>query len=384
MDEDEQAVSDPAGVEGGVAAAGAVTRTGPRREPVLSVRDLRTTFVMDTGVVEAVRGVSFDLYPGEILGLVGESGSGKSALVSSVMGLLRSPPANVTGGPVTFGGRDLLTESKAAMRRVRGEEIAMIFQDPMTSFNPVRSIGQQISEAIRVHHRVSRRAAKARTVELLALVGMPSPDVRYTQFPHEFSGGMRQRAMIAMAMANQPKVIVADEPTTALDVTVQAQILQVLQAAQAETDAAILLITHDLGLVAELADRVLVMYAGRVVEASDVFSLFAGPQHPYTLGLLASLPRIDLEIDQLVAIPGRPPSLSPPPPGCAFRARCRLSQGRERCRDEDPALRLVGDGHSSACHFSDEMAQALKDTSAAVGVDLAAGAGVEGARETLA
>ncbi|MEO8828210.1 ABC transporter ATP-binding protein [Lapillicoccus sp.] len=358
---------------------GAAPPTDPRREPVLSVRDLRTTFVMDTGVVEAVRGVSFDLYPGEILGLVGESGSGKSALVSSVMGLLRSPPANVGGGPVTFGGRNLLTESKAAMRRVRGEEIAMIFQDPMTSFNPVRSIGQQISEAIRVHHRVSRRAAKARTVELLALVGMPSPTVRYAQFPHEFSGGMRQRAMIAMAMANQPKVIIADEPTTALDVTVQAQILQILQAAQAETDAAILLITHDLGLVAELADRVLVMYAGRVVESSDVFSLFAGPKHPYTLGLLASLPRIGLEVDQLVSIPGRPPSLSPPPLACAFRARCQLSHARERCRVEDPALRLVGDGHASACHFSDEMA-AGADLAAGGGVD---GVSVDGAREPL-
>jgi oligopeptide/dipeptide ABC transporter ATP-binding protein len=328
-----------------------------QREPVLSVRDLRTSFAMDTGTVEAVRGVSFDLYPGEVLGLVGESGSGKSALASSILGLLRSPPASVTGGPVSFGGRDLLHESRSGLRRIRGEEIAMIFQDPMTSFNPVRSIGQQIAEAIRVHHRVSRSAARARTVELLRLVGMPSPEVRSKQFPHEFSGGMRQRAMIAMAMANEPKVIIADEPTTALDVTVQAQILQVLQTAQAETDSAILLITHDLGVVAELADRVIVMYAGRIVESASVFDLFAAPRHPYTLGLLASLPRVDADTDELVAIPGRPPSLSPPPRGCAFRARCELSRGRDLCRDEDPALLPVAQGQLSACHFSDELAR---------------------------
>jgi oligopeptide/dipeptide ABC transporter ATP-binding protein len=194
-------------------------------------------------------------------------------------------------------------------------------------------------------------------VELLRLVGMPSPEVRYTQFPHEFSGGMRQRAMIAMAMANEPKVIIADEPTTALDVTVQAQILQVLQAAQAETDSAILLITHDLGVIAELADRVIVMYAGRLVESASVFELFAGPRHPYTVGLLASLPRVDTDTEELVAIPGRPPSLSPPPRGCAFRARCELSRGRDRCREEDPALLPVADGHLAACHFSDELAR---------------------------
>ncbi|MDQ6895269.1 MAG: ABC transporter ATP-binding protein [Actinomycetota bacterium] len=336
---------------------------GPEvRAPLLSVRDLRTSFAIETGVVEAVRGVGFDLYPGEILGLVGESGSGKSALASSVLGLLRSPPAEVSGGPVTFDGRNLLTERRSALQRIRGEEIAMIFQDPMTSFNPVRSIGQQIAEAIRVHHRVRRSAARSRTVELLRLVGMPSPEVRYKQFPHEFSGGMRQRAMIAMAMANEPKVIIADEPTTALDVTVQAQVLQVLQTAQSETDAAILLITHDLGVIAELADRVLVMYAGRVVESATVYSLFARPRHPYTLGLLACLPRVDAETDRLVAIPGRPPSLSPPPRGCAFRARCPLTQGRQICRDEDPALLPVAGGHLSACHFSDELPAAADET----------------------
>ena len=354
------------------------TTTTAGREPVLSVRDLRTTFTMDTGVVEAVRGVGFDLYPGEILGLVGESGSGKSALVSSVLGLLRSPPATVTGGPVSFGGRDLLTEPRSALRKVRGREIAMIFQDPMTSFNPVRSIGQQISEAIRVHQRVRRGAARTRTIELLRLVGMPSPEVRYKQFPHEFSGGMRQRAMIAMAMANQPKVIIADEPTTALDVTVQAQILQVLQEVQAESDAAILLITHDLGLIAELADRVLVMYAGRVVESATVYSLFAQPRHPYTLGLLASLPRVDADLDELVAIPGRPPHLSPPPRGCAFRARCELGRDRQRCRDEDPPLLEVADGHLSAGHFSAEKPAAVSAASVAVGVELSMGTDVGG------
>lgn len=332
------------------------------RAPVLSVRDLTTTFTMDTGVVHAVRGVSFDLFPGEILGVVGESGSGKSAMVNSVMGLLRSPPAAVTGGPVTFGGRNLLTESRSALRRIRGEEIAMIFQDPMTSFNPVRTIGQQIAEAVLVHHRVSRRAARDRAVQLLSLVGVPSPQVRFRQFPHEFSGGMRQRAMIAMAMANEPRVLIADEPTTALDVTVQAQILEVLKTAQAETDAAIILITHDLGLVAEMADRVLVMYGGRIVETADVFTLFEQPGHPYTTGLLASLPRLDSEGGELTAIPGRPPSLSPPPVGCSFRPRCSLSAGRERCATDDPALVEIGARHRSACHFARELQTATTAT----------------------
>jgi oligopeptide/dipeptide ABC transporter ATP-binding protein len=348
------------------------------REPLLSVRNLSTTFATEGGMVQAVRDVSWDVYPGEILGVVGESGSGKSVSVASILGLVPTPPGIVSGGPVMFEGRDLLTMPERQLRHIRGREIAMIFQDPMTSFNPVRTIGRQISEAIRVHDRkVSRRAARSRVIELLTMVGVPSPAVRYSQFPHVYSGGMRQRAMIAMAMANQPKLIIADEPTTALDVTIQAQILELLQAVQEETDAATILITHDLGLIAELSDRVLVMYAGKVVESAGVQPLFQDPQHPYTLGLLASLPRIDNRLDQLLSIPGQPPSLSPPPPACAFHPRCELSRGRERCRTEQPDLLAAGSGrgHVAACHFSDEMEREAQAVSDKVGADVRAGVG---------
>lgn len=343
------------------------------RVPLLEVCDLSTSFVVESGTVQAVRGVSWEVFPGEILGVVGESGSGKSVSVASLLGLVPSPPATVSGGPVLFEGEDLLSMSGRRLRSVRGREISMIFQDPMTSFNPVKTIGFQIAEAIRVHDRkVSRKAARARTIELLAMVGVPEPATRYSQFPHEYSGGMRQRAMIAMAMANQPKLIIADEPTTALDVTIQAQILEVLQAVQRETDAATILITHDLGLIAELADRVLVMYAGKVVEQGEVVELFTNPKHPYTLGLLASLPRIDTELEHLLSIPGQPPDMSSPPPGCGFAARCDLSGGRERCRVEQPALVSVAPGHLSACHFTDEMDAAVREVSEAVGVDVRA------------
>ncbi|NED96372.1 ABC transporter ATP-binding protein [Phytoactinopolyspora alkaliphila] len=342
--------------------------------PLLSVRDLTTRLAVESGVVQAVRGVSWDIYPGEILGIVGESGSGKSVSVSSLLRLLPSPPAIVSGS-VMYNGQDLLTLPERRMRRIRGQEISMIFQDPMTSFNPVKTIGSQISEAIRVHHRsVSRRAARARAIELLGMVGVPSPEGRYKQFPHEYSGGMRQRAMIAMAMANQPKLIIADEPTTALDVTIQAQVLEILQLAQRETNAAIVLITHDLGLIAELADRVLVMYAGKVVESAPVMELFRQPRHPYTLSLLGSLPRLDVELDHLVSIPGQPPSLTNPPPGCAFYLRCKMSDGRERCWQEEPALLSIGAGpRSAACHFSDEMDGLAQSVTETTGVDVRAG-----------
>lgn len=352
------------------------TLTTETREPLLAVRNLNTTFKTESGLVQAVRGVNWEVYPGEVLGVVGESGSGKSVTMASIMGLVPSPPGRVTGDSVMFEDKDLLKLSRREMRKIRGREIAMIFQDPMTSFNPVRTIGYQLSEAIRVHDRgVSKKAARARTIELLALVGVPSPETRFDQFPHEYSGGMRQRAMIAMAIINQPKLIIADEPTTALDVTIQAQILDVLKVIQTETDAATVLITHDLGLIAEMADRVLVMYGGKVVESADVHTLFQNPRHPYTLGLLASLPRIDMALDTLLSIPGQPPSLTSPPPGCAFHPRCDLTRGREICRTDIPVLVEVGGNaaHHSACHFYEEMDEEARLVSDRVGLDVRSG-----------
>lgn len=351
--------------------AGSGSGVGGSSGAVLRVEDLRVTFGVEGGEVEAVRGVSFEVMPGEVLGIVGESGSGKSVSMASVLGLL--PGSARVGGRVWFGGEDLLSLPYARLRRIRGREIAMVFQDPMTSFNPVRTIGHQIAEAIRVHDRVSRAAARDRAVELLELVGVPSPATRFSQFPFEFSGGMRQRAMIAMAMANRPRLLIADEPTTALDVTVQAQILEVLGAVQRETGAATILITHDLGVIAEMADRVLVMYGGRVAESGGVGEIFADPRHPYTLGLLASLPRMDVRLDQLLSIPGQPPSMRTPPSGCAFHARCALRGGREACVVEQPGLVEVGVGHVTACHFSSEMGVLVDGVRSTVGTDVRSG-----------
>jgi oligopeptide/dipeptide ABC transporter ATP-binding protein len=332
--------------------------------PLLSVRNLSVRFDTEHGdSVQAVRDISFDLAAGEILGLVGESGSGKSVSMSSLLRLNPSPPAHVTGGSVMFLGRDLLTLPERQMRHIRGREIAMVFQDPTMSFNPVRTIGNQLSEAMRVHDRgLSRASARARAIELLELVGVPSPAVRYGQYPHEYSGGMRQRAMIAMALANKPKLLIADEPTTALDVTVQAQILDTLREIQRETSLSIILITHDMGIIAEVADRVLVMYAGRIVETADVNPMFAAPLHPYTRGLLSSLPSLEAPVEELPSIPGQPPSLNPPPAGCAFHPRCTLSAGRELCSTVLPELVQADDGaradrsHAVACHFFGELA----------------------------
>jgi oligopeptide/dipeptide ABC transporter ATP-binding protein len=326
-------------------------------DPILSIRDLTVEFETDDGIVKAVTGVSYDLDPGETLGIVGESGSGKSVSVLTMLGLIPQPPGRVVRGQALYDGRDLLKLPKKQLRDIRGGDVAMIFQDPMTSLNPVFTIGDQIGEAIRTHNPdVGDKAALRRTIELLELVGVPSADRRVKQFPHEFSGGMRQRAMIAMAIANEPRILIADEPTTALDVTIQAQIVEVLRAAQEETHAATILITHDLGLIAELADRVVVMYAGKVVELGDVHTIFASPRHPYTVGLMESLPTLVAEEDWLRPIPGQPPSLINVPPGCAFHPRCFLSQGRTRCRTEVPPLRPVGDrAHLSACHFAEEL-----------------------------
>jgi oligopeptide/dipeptide ABC transporter ATP-binding protein len=326
-------------------------------EPVLSIKSLTVEFQTEDGVVHAVEGVTYDVYAGETLGIVGESGSGKSVSMLSVLGLIPQPPGRIVQGEASFKGRDLMKMGKSELRKLRGGALAMVFQDPMTSLNPVLRVGFQLSEAIKVHNPGIREdKTRARGVELLTLVGVPNPEQRYDQFPHEFSGGMRQRAMIAMAIANSPAVLIADEPTTALDVTIQAQIIEVLKTAQHETHAAIILITHDLGLIAELADRVIVMYAGRVVESGDVHTIFEDPRHPYTIGLMESLPTLTVEAEMLKPIPGQPPSLINRPPGCAFHPRCFLSNGRARCRTEIPELRKTRQSeHFSACHFLDEL-----------------------------
>jgi oligopeptide/dipeptide ABC transporter ATP-binding protein len=328
-------------------------------EPILQIRDLTVEFSTEDGIVHAVTGVSYDLNPGEVLGIVGESGSGKSVSMLTVLGLTPMPPGRIAAGEALYKGTDLLKMPKKALRNLRGGEVSMIFQDPMTSLNPVFTIGDQISEAVLTHNDgMKESAARAKTVDLLKSVGVPFAERRVDQYPHEFSGGMRQRAMIAMAMANNPSILIADEPTTALDVTIQAQIVEVIKAAQQQTDAAIVLITHDLGLIAELADRVVVMYAGRVVEIGDVFTIFESPRHPYTIGLMKSLARVDSDLARLEPIPGQPPSLLNRPPGCAFHPRCVHSQGRALCRTEIPELRTAegGGDHRSACHFAEELA----------------------------
>jgi len=326
-------------------------------DPILSIRDLVVEFTTEDGIVKAVDGITYDLFPGETLGIVGESGSGKSVSTMSLLGLIPQPPGRIVRGEAFFQGKDLLKASKKQLRRIRGKDLAMVFQDPMTSLNPVLKIGYQIAETIKTHNpSVKEGEAKKRAVQLLKLVGVPNPERRVDQYPHEFSGGMRQRAMIAMAIANQPSVLIADEPTTALDVTIQAQILEVLKKAQDETHAATILITHDLGLIAELADRVIVMYAGKVVELGDVNTIFSNPRHPYTIGLMDSLPRLTEEEEWLRPIPGQPPSLINRPPGCPFHPRCFLSQGRARCREDEPVLRpIAGEAHQTACHFAEEL-----------------------------
>jgi oligopeptide transport system ATP-binding protein len=326
-------------------------------EPLLSIRDLAVEFRTEDGVVHAVDGISYDVFPGETLGIVGESGSGKSVSTMALLGLIPQPPGRIVSGTAMFNDIDLLKMSGRELRRFRGEEVAMVFQDPMTSLNPVLKIGFQLGEAIKTHHpKESDDAISKRVVDLLRLVGVPNPDVRANQFPHEFSGGMRQRAMIAMSIANSPSLLIADEPTTALDVTIQAQVLEVLKTVQQETEAATILITHDLGIVAELCERVIVMYGGRIVESGDVYSIFRAPRHPYTIGLMDSLPKLTEDEEWLRPIPGAPPSLINRPSGCAFHPRCFLSQGRVRCREDVPELRAAGDGqHLAACHFSDEL-----------------------------
>ncbi|HKU57890.1 MAG TPA: ABC transporter ATP-binding protein [Gaiellaceae bacterium] len=324
-------------------------------DPVLSIRDLVVEFKTEDGIVHAVDGVSYDLFPGETLGIVGESGSGKSVSTLALLGLIPQPPGRIVSGTAEFKGRDLLKLKKKELRRVRGNEVAMVFQDPMTSLNPVLTVGNQLGESIKTHYPDEKGdVIKQRVIDLLKLVGVPNAETRYAQYPHEFSGGMRQRAMIAMSITNSPALLIADEPTTALDVTIQAQVLEVLKRVQAETHAATILITHDLGIVAEMCDRVLVMYAGHIVESGDVETIFRSPRHPYTIGLMDSLPKLTEDEEWLRPITGSPPSLIDLPPGCPFHPRCFLA--REKCRESNPPLEPVGgSAHLSACHFSDEL-----------------------------
>jgi oligopeptide/dipeptide ABC transporter ATP-binding protein len=327
-------------------------------EPILSIKDLVVEFKTDDGIVHAVDGITYDVFPGETLGIVGESGSGKSVSTMSILGLIPQPPGRIPSGTAIFKGQDLLKMKKRELRRFRGDEIAMVFQDPMTSLNPVLKVGFQLSEMIKTHYPKEHNSkVHERVVDLMRMVGIPNPEQRYEQYPHEFSGGMRQRAMIAMSIANSPSLLIADEPTTALDVTIQAQVLEVLKTVQEQTSAATILITHDLGIVAELCDRVIGMYAGKIVEHGDVHTIFQNPRHPYTIGLMDSLPKLTEDEEWLRPIPGQPPSLINRPSGCAFHPRCFLSQGRIRCREEVPPLRPTDGGpdHRSACHFAEEL-----------------------------
>jgi oligopeptide transport system ATP-binding protein len=315
---------------------------------LLEVKNLKTQFFTQDGVVHAVNGISYEVGASETIAIVGESGSGKSVGVMSLIRLIPEPPGKVVDGEVWFDGQDLLKLSEDELRRIRGNRIAMIFQDPMTSLNPVLTIGRQITEAIELHLRLNREEARKRAVELLELVGIPGASSRLDDYPHQFSGGMRQRVMIAMGLSCNPQLLIADEPTTALDVTIQAQIVDIVERLQQEMGMAIIWITHDLGVVAGLADRVIVMYSGFIVEESSVDSLYAQPRHPYTLGLLRSIPRLDLgRQKRLIPIEGLPPDLLDPPSHCPFAPRCPFSI--EKCWEENPPLMTVGPGHRSAC-----------------------------------
>ena len=327
---------------------------------LLEVRDLKTYFETDDGIVKAVDGVSFSIEKGKTLGIVGESGSGKSVTCLTIMGL-NAKKHTITSGEAIFKGKNLIGMKPSQLREIRGNDIAMIFQDPMTSLNPVHTIGAQLVEAVQLHRDVSIKVAKARATELLKAVGIPRADRRIDDYPHQFSGGMRQRAMIAMALVNDPDLLIADEPTTALDVTTQAQIMNLMKRLQQEFGSAIIVITHDLGVVAETADDVLVMYAAEVAEQAPVHKLFSRPHHPYTWGLLGSLPRLDADVDRLVQIPGQPPSLLHPPRGCRFHPRCSFVM--EKCRQVDPELAPISTDpeHLQACHLD----EATKDREAA-------------------
>jgi peptide/nickel transport system ATP-binding protein len=323
-------------------------------EPLLRVEDLRVEFPSEDGVVHAVDGITYQVHPGKTLGIVGESGSGKTVSSLTTLGLTRRQGARISGR-ISFQGCDLLTLPESELRTIRGNEIAMIFQDPLSALHPLYKVGRQLTEALQAHKDIAKAKARERAIELLGLVGIPDPNRRFDDYPHEFSGGMRQRAMIAMALANDPKLLIADEPTTALDVTVQAQILALMERLQQELGMAIIIITHDLGVVAEMADDIAVMYAGRIVETASATAVFSKPEHPYTWGLLKSIPRLDSDrSEQLVPIPGTPPSLIRPPSGCHFHPRCAFAQP-DHARI-DPTLEPVpgAPGHFVACLLEPE------------------------------
>jgi len=328
------------------------------KQPLLKVKNLKTYFFTEDGVVKAVDGVNFDVYPGETLGIVGESGCGKSVTSLSIMRLL-DEKGKIVDGEVIFEGKDLLKLSEEEMREIRGNDIAMIFQEPMVALNPVYTVGDQIMEAIILHQKVGKDEARKIAIDMLKKVGIPEPEKRVDEYPHELSGGMRQRAMIAMALSCHPKLLIADEPTTALDVTIQAQILELMKQLQRDLGMAIIMITHDLGVIAEISDRVAVMYAGKIVEYADVKVLFKDPKHPYTWALMNSIPRLDIEQERLFSIPGIVPDALHFPSGCKFHPRCEFAT--EKCKSEEPELIEVGSNHFAAC-WNIEKLEAAKDS----------------------
>ena len=316
-------------------------------ETLLSVENLVTSFKTEHAVIRAVDDISFSIKKGQTVGLVGESGCGKSVTSLSILRLIQTPPGHIESGKIVFSGQNLLDLPEAGMRKIRGNKISMIFQEPMTSLNPVFTIGNQISEVFRIHRGMSRQEAREKSIDMLRLVKIPAPEKRVDEYPHQLSGGMRQRVMIAMALACRPELLVADEPTTALDVTIQAQILDLMAGLQAELNMAILLITHDLGVVAEVCNHVIVMYAGKIVEKSPVRDIFKEPKHPYTVGLLNSIPRLGRKMERLPTIEGSVPSLAKLPVGCRFQSRC--PHVHDKCRQQEPPLIAVGNDHTAAC-----------------------------------
>ncbi|WP_251636735.1 ABC transporter ATP-binding protein [Sporosarcina sp. NCCP-2716] len=327
------------------------------KEIILSVQNLEVSFKTFGGEVQAIRGVTFDLYKGETLAVVGESGCGKSVTANTIMGLIPQPPGRIRNGQVLFKEKDLTKLSKRALRDIQGVDISMIFQDPMTALNPTLKIGEQLMEGVRTHHKVSKAEARRKAVEMLDLVGISNPEERLGQYPHQFSGGMRQRIVIAIALICEPELLIADEPTTALDVTIQAQILELFAEIQRKTGVAIILITHDLGVVAKIADRIAVMYAGKIIEIGNKREIFYDPQHPYTQGLLNSVPRLDLQEEELQPIDGTPPDLFAPPEGCPFAARCPFAM--EVCERVYPASTQLTEQHTVDCWLQDARAKAV-------------------------
>ena len=323
------------------------------KEKLIDVNDLQTYFHTEEGTVKAVDGVSFEIYPGETLGVVGESGCGKSVTSLSIMRLIESPPGQIENGEILFNGKDLTKLSQKEMRKIRGNDISMIFQEPMTSLNPVYTVGDQIMEAILIHKDVNKKQARQEAIDMLRKVGIPLPEQRVDEYPHQLSGGMRQRIMIAMALSCDPQLLIADEPTTALDVTIQAQILELMNSLKREFGMAIMMITHDLGVIAEVSDRVAVMYAGKIVEYTDVKTLYADPKHPYTWGLMHSIPHIEKELDRLEAIPGNVPNPLNFPTGCKYNTRCPFAT--DKCRTDEPDIVEVEEGHHVACWHIDKL-----------------------------